>query len=63
MEMAQQRGMRRVLTLTRAVSLFERQGFQLDYVLNYPEKVWQDCRACSLRHRCDEVALVYEFGS
>jgi len=59
-EMASERGMQRVLTLTRAVNQFEHQGFHLDYVLNFPEKVWQDCRACPMRHQCDEVALVYE---
>lgn len=59
-DMAKQRQMQRVLTLTRAVRLFERAGFHLDRVLNFPEKVWQDCQACPLRHQCDEVALVYE---
>lgn len=59
-EMARQQQMQRVLTLTRAVRLFEREGFHIDRVLNFPEKVWQDCRACPLRNQCDEVALVYE---
>ena len=59
-DMARQKEMQRVLTLTRAVRLFERQGFHLDRVLNFPEKVWQDCSACPLRNQCDEVALVYE---
>lgn len=61
-DMAEQRQMQRVLTLTRAVRLFERAGFHLDRVLNFPEKVWQDCRACPLRNQCDEVALVYELA-
>jgi amino-acid N-acetyltransferase len=59
-EMARVRGMRRVLTLTRAVGVFESAGFVRDLVGNYPEKVWRDCMSCPLRARCDEVALVYD---
>lgn len=58
-ELARQRGMRRVLTLTRAVGVFERAGFARDLVGNYPEKVWRDCAPCPFRERCDEVALIY----
>lgn len=57
--LAEERGMRRVLTLTRATPVFERLGFKLDVVHNFPEKVWKDCTPCPLRERCDEVALVY----
>ena len=59
-EMARVRGMQRVLTLTRAVGIFEAAGFVRDTVGNYPEKVWRDCLSCPLRARCDEVALVYD---
>lgn len=58
-DMARARGMRRVLTLTRATGVFERVGFRRDFVTNFPEKVWRDCRPCPLRHRCDEVAMLY----
>jgi amino-acid N-acetyltransferase len=57
--LARRRGVRRVLTLTRAVDFFRRLGFRIDRVARYPEKVWRDCRPCPLRHRCDEVALIY----
>jgi amino-acid N-acetyltransferase len=57
--LARRRDMRRVLTLTRAVDFFRRLGFRIDRVARYPEKVWRDCRPCPLRHRCDEVALIY----
>lgn len=57
---AQGRGVWRVLTLTRAVALFERLGFVRDTVGNFPEKVWRDCAPCPFRHRCDEIALVLE---
>lgn len=59
-ELARVRGMRRVLTLTRAVGVFETAGFVRDLVGNYPEKVWRDCTGCPLRARCDEVALVWD---
>jgi amino-acid N-acetyltransferase len=59
-ELAHERGMRRVLTLTRAVPLFVRAGFCQDFVANFPQKVWRDCRPCPFRHRCDEVALIYD---
>jgi amino-acid N-acetyltransferase len=58
-DLAQQRNMGRVLTLTRATKLFEEIGFRREVVSNFPEKVWKDCAPCPLRDRCDEVALIY----
>jgi amino-acid N-acetyltransferase len=58
--MARSAGMRRVLTLTRAASLFERMGFRRDFVANFPEKVWRDCAPCPFRQACDEVALLFD---
>ncbi|MEB2286567.1 MAG: GNAT family N-acetyltransferase [Anaerolineae bacterium] len=58
--MARARGLRRVLTLTRAAHLFERLGFERDAVSNFPIKVWQDCAPCPFKEHCDEIALVYE---
>jgi len=60
--MARDTGMRRVLTLTRAPHLFERLGFQRNFVANFPEKVWRDCAPCPFRQACDEVALLYDLG-
>jgi len=57
--LARQRGIPRVLVLTRAAKLFERLGFRRDFVANFPEKVWRDCAPCPFRHACDEVALIY----
>ncbi len=59
-DMARSRNMRRVLSLTRAVGLFEKAGFRQDLIANFPQKVWRDCRPCPLRHRCDEAALIYD---
>ncbi|MBN1312964.1 MAG: GNAT family N-acetyltransferase [Anaerolineae bacterium] len=58
-QMAAGRGMHRVLSLTRAVSLFERLDFHQADVACFPEKVWRDCEPCPFRDCCDEVALVY----
>jgi len=59
-DLARERGMRQVLALTRAASLFERTGFRRDFVGNFPEKVWRDCAPCPFRRACDEVALIYD---
>ena len=61
LDLADERGVTRVLTLTRSVKLFENLGFYPGLVSNFPEKVWRDCRPCPFRHRCDEVALLYDF--
>jgi len=61
-DLARERQMTRVLTLTRSSKLFQRLGFKVDRVMNYPEKVWKDCLQCPLRHQCDEVALIYELA-
>jgi N-acetylglutamate synthase-like GNAT family acetyltransferase len=61
LDLAEERGAARVLALTRSVSLFENLGFYRSLVTMFPEKVWRDCRPCPLRHRCDEVALLYDF--
>jgi amino-acid N-acetyltransferase len=58
--MARARGLKRVLTLTRAARLFEQAGFQRDAVTNFPIKVWHDCAPCPFQDRCDEIALVCE---
>jgi amino-acid N-acetyltransferase len=60
LDMARENGRRRVLALTRAVSVFERAGFKRDDVRHFPEKVWHDCAPCPFRAACDEVALIYE---
>ena len=60
LDLAGARGAARVLALTRSVTLFENLGFYPSLVTNFPEKVWRDCRPCPFRHRCDEVALLYD---
>lgn len=58
--MAYDRGIQRVLTLTRAPRVFEKVGFRRDFVANFPDKVWHDCTPCPFRLACDEIALIYD---
>jgi amino-acid N-acetyltransferase len=63
LELARQRGVKRVLALTRAVPLFEKAGFRRDFVANFPEKVWRDCAPCPFKEACDEVALIVDLAA
>lgn len=56
--LAKERGAEDVLTLTRASGLFERCGFQINDIRNFPKKVQADCQACPFINCCDEVALL-----
>ncbi|WP_119069727.1 GNAT family N-acetyltransferase [Aggregatilinea lenta] len=58
--MAYDRGIQRVLTLTRAPRVFEKVGYHRDFVANFPDKVWRDCTPCPFRMACDEIALIYD---
>ncbi len=59
LDLARERRIRRVLTLTRAAHLFEKLGFLQVSIEEFPLKVRRDCRPCPFRHCCDEVALLY----
>jgi len=55
---ARRRGVITLFALTRAVSFFQRAGFQVSDRQRFPEKVWRDCVNCPLIDRCDETAVV-----
>jgi len=55
---ARRRGVITLFALTRAVSFFQRAGFQISSRERFPEKVWRDCSACPLIDNCDETAVV-----
>jgi len=63
LQLAAQHNMRRVLSLTRAIALFEHLDFHRANVASFPEKVWRDCAPCPFRDCCDEVALVYHLAA
>ena len=48
----------RVFALTYKPGFFERQGFRLANVMEFPEKVWNECVRCPFFTNCKEVAVV-----
>lgn len=61
LSLAKEHGAAQVLTLTRAAGLFERCGFLVDDIHNFPKKVQTDCMQCPFIDCCDEIALLYTF--
>jgi amino-acid N-acetyltransferase len=50
----------RVFALTYQQSFFEKQGFELANVMDFPEKVWNECVRCPFFSNCREIAVVRE---
>jgi N-acetylglutamate synthase-like GNAT family acetyltransferase len=55
---ARRRHVDTLFALTHAVPFFQRFGFTVTEHSRFPEKVWRDCRACPLRERCTETAVI-----
>ena len=51
-----------VFALTYRPHLFERLGFSIVPKSHFPQKVWEDCRKCPHRDRCDEIAVTYNLN-
>ena len=51
-------GLERVFALTYRPGFFEKQGFRVANVMEFPEKVWNECVRCPLFTNCKEVAVV-----
>ncbi len=51
-------GIERVFALTYRPTFFERQGFALANVMDFPQKVWNECVRCPFFTNCREVAVV-----
>ena len=51
-------GIERVFALTYRPGFFERQGFVLANVMDFPEKVWSECVRCPFFTDCREIAVV-----
>ena len=51
-------GIERVFALTYRPGFFERQGFVLANVMDFPEKVWNECVRCPFFSNCREIAVV-----
>jgi amino-acid N-acetyltransferase len=48
----------RVFALTYKPGFFEKQGFRLANVMEFPQKVWNECVRCPFFTNCKEVAVV-----
>ncbi len=57
---ARELGLDRVFALTYKPGFFERQGFRLANVMEFPEKVWNECVRCPFFTNCKEVAVVLD---
>ncbi len=57
-DLAARRQARLVFALTYHPQLFGRLGFEVVAKERFPQKVWSDCRHCSKREQCDEIALL-----
>ena len=53
----------RVFALTYQPGFFEKQGFSLANVMDFPEKVWNECVRCPFFSNCREIAVVLELDS
>ncbi len=51
-------GIERVFALTYKPGFFEKQGFKLANIMDFPQKVWNECVRCPFFTNCKEVAVV-----
>lgn len=59
-EEARRFGLARVFALTFRPGFFERVGFRRANVLEFPQKVWNECVRCPFFTDCKEVAVVLD---
>lgn len=60
-EEAEATGVVTLFALTRVVRFFERMGFELTDIDNFPEKIWTVCKKCPHYDNCDEEAVAISF--
>lgn len=53
-------GLERVFALTYRPGFFEKQGFRLAQITEFPQKVWNECVRCPFFTNCKEVAVVLD---
>ena len=56
-------GLDRVFALTYKPGFFEKQGFRLANVMEFPQKVWNECVRCPFFTNCKEVAVVLDLDT
>ena len=59
-EEARTLGLERVFALTYRPGFFEKQGFRVANVMEFPQKVWSECVRCPFFTNCKEVAVVMD---
>ncbi len=57
---AKEFGIERVFALTYRPQFFQKQGFRLADVMEFPQKVWNECVRCPFFSDCHEVAVVID---
>ncbi len=53
-------GLERVFALTYRPEFFQKQGFCVADVMEFPQKVWSECVRCPFFTNCKEVAVVMD---
>jgi amino-acid N-acetyltransferase len=53
-------GIERVFALTYKPAFFEKQAFRVANVMEFPQKVWNECVRCPFFTNCKEVAVVLD---
>jgi amino-acid N-acetyltransferase len=60
---ARRLGLRRVFALTYKPGFFEKLGFHIADVMDFPRKVWNECYRCPKFANCSEIAVGIELDS
>lgn len=55
-------GLQRIFALTYRPGFFERQGFRIANVMEFPQKVWNECVRCPFFTNCREIAVVLDLN-
>jgi amino-acid N-acetyltransferase len=55
-------GLERVFALTYRPGFFEKQGFRVANVMEFPQKVWNECVRCPFFTNCKEIAVVMDLA-
>jgi amino-acid N-acetyltransferase len=56
-------GLPRVFALTYKPGFFEKQGFQIADVMQFPRKVWNECYRCPKFPSCSEIAVAIDLAA
>jgi amino-acid N-acetyltransferase len=55
-------GLQRIFALTYRPGFFEKQGFRIANVMEFPQKVWNECVRCPFFTNCREIAVVIDLN-